>query len=351
MGAFYSKFLQLRRGEIDAAALQLAISHSWRSGTDVSASTKNRHFRGLTSRPGRVISYETLALPLTRPVWAFYLASVLLVYAAFHVEIATLANGDKNKSGGGDIFLLTVGILVSETVPKWLTSLRGSSASKQLLLVSWLPLACLLSWVYQSTLLSFLVKVAKERPIDTYQDVLDRQVPIYVTRGNMMGPLMATHPLPVVREAYDKLTVLHNRPYEEVMSLLVEGKAVIITGEDRFAAGHRHHFRLGTGLQLASVPAGYLVAVGHPLNGKVTSLVLGLVESGIHGKVTSDYYWLASLPEREHHRSRSGSEDAWRPLGTYHLLALFVVEASVVLAGCLVLFCELVHARRCCRGP
>ena len=91
---------------------------------------------------------------------------------------------------------------VSEGVsPKW-KHLRLQNRHGLALLFLWLPCGTLLSAAFTSNLLASLVAVETERPVDTFEQLVQRGEMIAMLRSTLLIRLMKESPREIVRRAH-----------------------------------------------------------------------------------------------------------------------------------------------------
>ena len=95
--------------------------------------------------------------------------------------------------------------LMDETFPKKWINRRGFVQSRKVLILIWLMFASnLLIWSYKSTLLSTLIPIYYENPINTLEDVDNSDLPLLVPRSTVLHRLLATDPRPTVKRIFRK---------------------------------------------------------------------------------------------------------------------------------------------------
>ena len=71
----------------------------------------------------------------------------------------------------------------------------------------WLMLASnILLWHYKNTLLSSLISIHYEKPMNTLEDIERSGLPVLVTKNNVAHWLMATDPRPTIKSIFKKTT-------------------------------------------------------------------------------------------------------------------------------------------------
>ena len=94
---------------------------------------------------------------------------------------------------------------MDETLPqKWINR-QGFGLSQKILILIWLMLASnILTWSYKSTLLSTLISISYENPIDTLSDVDRSDVPVMVPKSTVVHWLLATDPRATAKRIFNK---------------------------------------------------------------------------------------------------------------------------------------------------
>ena len=130
---------------------------------------------------------------------------------------------------------------------------------------------------YQSLLLSALVKVRLEDPINSYQDILDRDLPLYIVSNTIVEHLFKTSPFAIVRETFEKQSILFRTNSEggspaHILDAITDGKAVGNTALSRYF-GSRHKHRITEKLTVGTFPCGYYYDMNNPLLYKANGII------------------------------------------------------------------------------
>ena len=129
--------------------------------------------------------------------------------------------------------------------------LQNASVSKQLLLLSWVLMAGLLSMCYQSNLLASLLKVGLVPPIDNFRDVLAADLTVYMPNGTASPFMFFSYPSKVTKQLYRKNLVERGGLYqfkagnkfpERQVQEVLNGEATIVVITRNYY-GQRHMFR------------------------------------------------------------------------------------------------------------
>ncbi len=188
--------------------------------------------------PVPVNTYHTLYRPFDGRTWVFVAVatvSVVLVLWAinrFHPGI------ERRPSSSPLYHLMSAASvsLVGESVPARWFFIR-SAAPGFLLMFVWLPLALVLNSAYESILLSHLVSVSREEPVDTFQEMLALRLPFHLLGGTALDLVMARHPRRVVREVH-RLNVLRLgghfdvAPPDALTRKVLEGRVAMLATSD-----------------------------------------------------------------------------------------------------------------------
>ncbi len=172
---------------------------------DVSPAVFERTIGFSTGKPLPVDSIHTLSMPFDLPTWTCMCLTAAAVWLALSAVNRWHRSPDHvwapPPATGFHLLSVSVIPLISESLPLHWFSIRATRQGN-LLLFLWLPLATIVSSAYESNLLSSLVSVSYERPLDTFQELLESQVPLYMLGKTVMTPLMKHSARSEVREAF-----------------------------------------------------------------------------------------------------------------------------------------------------
>ena len=105
--------------------------------------------------------------------------------------------------------VIVFGFLIGVSVPSsWHP--QHQRISRQIVFIVWLLGSAVLFFSYVSQLLSQLVLVAFERPIDTTEDVLERGIPLMLTTGGSTLELFNNTHNPTMKEVLRKNVIENN---------------------------------------------------------------------------------------------------------------------------------------------
>ena len=103
--------------------------------------------------------------------------------------------------------LLSAFILIGQSLSQnWL--FREGLHTRRIILLKWLVLAAFLTWGYMSILLSQLVAIRYENPIDTIDDLDKSGLPLLIASGTGIEYMIANDPKPVVQRIYNRSIIV-----------------------------------------------------------------------------------------------------------------------------------------------
>ena len=125
-------------------------------------------------------------------------------------------------------------------------------------------MAGLLSMSYQSNLLASLLKVGLVPPLDTFGDIYEAGLAVYLPRGTAGPAMLSSYPSDITRKLYQEAVVERNGIYQpqgntfppHLAEEVLDGKAAIMVLSRNYY-GMRHMFRRGSGLTFARFYMGY----------------------------------------------------------------------------------------------
>ena len=100
--------------------------------------------------------------------------------------------------------IITLGVIIQQNVEVSYILKGNCAKSRKFLILKWMMIGVLLSNGYRSVLLATLVSPTFEKPIDTIQDLLDTERPIYGGRRSLMR-MMRTSSLESLRQLGTKI--------------------------------------------------------------------------------------------------------------------------------------------------
>ncbi len=173
------------------------MSHNWYTRNDLTPPMFQRDVYLYAKYPDLKSRYKTLLGPFNLLVWMALLAMIILTSVTLMVSNKYLT---KRNDSLFDTTVPSYSVLISESMPHHVMY-ANMSISKWTLLSFLIPLSTLLCHSYRSNLLASLVELQHEKPVDTYQDIMDRDITIYLANGTTVLPLSANSPNPIVVQA------------------------------------------------------------------------------------------------------------------------------------------------------
>ncbi len=326
--------------KVDAAAITLISNINWFKSTDLAANYHQREILVWSNYPKPKERFQTIGEPLNWEVWVGIVVSIALAALALYI----ISRMDLTGTVDRDMFTLwsiAVGTMVNEGLPDRVIRSSKNKAYKVLLFM-WIPMACLICMAYQSNLLAALVKTSTEKPINSYQDILDRGIVIYVPMGTLARYLFASSPNPLVQKVYDEAIVGrgglydldHGQVPESIMKEILEGRGVYDNLLLR-VTGQRHELRVAKDIVVGTYQCGYYFSMNNKHLVGVESIFQHILEAGLPQKITDRNLWQFALPEREFYRTENVEEAT--KLSVEHLAAVFFlcVVMLVMAAGTL----------------
>ena len=308
---------------------------------------QRREIAAYAKYPDDVTQYSTLVSPFGWWVWLFTAISIAAVY----VFIIVVVRVDAHNNIDMDIFQIgsiTCGPMIFEPMHRKLFYFDKAAALRVLLFI-WLPLSCLLGMSYRGNLLAFLVKTGKEKPIDTFDDVMERDLTMYLSRSSFGNAWAKSSPIPYMQKVYDNQVRKKNGSYTfdkggdwpaHVKQGVKEGTAIFTNIHIR-AIGTRHMYREAKDAVIGLFPTGFYHAMNLPVMDKVKWIIWTLAEVGIVNKITEvDYFFDMAQPEREFYRHQVVEEN--KTVTLQHVLPIFLISIALVVLTVLLFLTELV---------
>lgn len=148
----------------------------------------------------------------------------------------------------------------------------------------WMAAMLLITSAYKSNLLASLIVVEYEKPLDTYQEILDRGVTLATFNGAIMSEIMKNSHRPVMREILDVAVAKRGGSYKgkvpkHLLDGIEQGRAAIQTADINMI-GQRHKLRFASDF-LEKVPAGFFLKINHPYMDTYNIMLMRLIESGV----------------------------------------------------------------------
>ncbi len=284
--------------------------------------------------PQQISAVWTIFYPFVTPLW------ITLVLCTFVVTVVLLvinAQKLKDKSPSYHITAIAMLSIISEAFPKrWFD--KNITLQVKLLLFIWLPMSFLLSCVYRSSLLQFLVAGEFEDPPDTFAKVIERDLIISMPAGTLADQLFGNSPFDSMRLAY-RHGVKKGGFYpwgkgipQDLLEAVVEGRAVDLQDFDTLV-GNRHLFQMSK----KEYPIGYLLTGimfkrNSLLRAKMQPLLMALIDSGIYEHLKDLFLWRKAKSERDYERLNNDNDLViltWDHVGwTFLLVTCFGLAMS-----------------------
>ncbi len=144
------------------------------------------------AHPRETLKYLTLLEPLNGTTWTMTLVTILCVCIVL-IVLNHFGIGHSLEETRNDLFTISMvvfGTMINESLPGKLVALKKSALGFNSLIVIWIPCSCLIDMAYQSNLLAFLVKTSKEKPIDTFQDILERDMTVFLPSSTISAQML-----------------------------------------------------------------------------------------------------------------------------------------------------------------
>ncbi len=345
---FYEK---IYGGAIDASCKSLGMSGVI-SGIHFSPSLNHRETFLIGKPPGVKKRDEALIDPFNGLVWLGLTLSLcgMLLSLTLVSQLSPWLKLDFLES-----FTLVLSIMFKEPIPDNKIKLENS-LSRNVLLFTWLLTGTLLSMAYSSNLLASLVKDEQEKPMDTFQDILDAVITVYLNGKTPAQQELASSPVGIVKEVYEKQVLakegaIYRMPdsqvYEFAKRTIASGKGIFDNIEIR-QHGVKHLFRRGKETTFMSTPTTYYEALNNPVLDKFNRNFQYMIDSGIYkGHLQAKYVFDMEFSEREFYRNEP-DQPRWRKLSMIHLKSMFytfIVPTMAIAVFCAETGAALVMAK------
>ncbi len=300
-------------------------------------------FTFATRLPREVNRYLTFSYPLQWQVWLATATVCLAMFLALHsVGQLDAELTSRGRQKAFNTFAITFCNVIGESVDQRFLSLKVGRPT-QILLATWVPMACVMALAYQSNLFAALMKADVERPVDSFQDVVDRDIKMYIAGATLIPFLLKTSPRETDRRAFADHGVLFQKTESGdapsfVREDVLSGKGVISNIPETLL-GYRHIYRLGRNLQVGSFPSGYYFGMGHPMRDQVNFMMQVLIDVGMVQRLQATHSWKHSYPERQHYRKQR--HEPWRALDMEPFLSFYLVGGVLLSTSVLMFGVEL----------
>ena len=105
---------------------------------------------------------------------------------------------------------ISIGPIIDESIDHSYVNSRSCAKARQLLLLMWLLVGFILTLSYKSVLLSTLVNIGYEKPIDNVDDLLKSGKSIMIPGNTMVPDYMKNDPRKRLNEVAKKQMILYN---------------------------------------------------------------------------------------------------------------------------------------------
>ncbi len=317
------------------------MSHNWYIGNDLTLPMFQRVLSLYAKYPYLKSRYETLLGPFNFSVWMALLTMIISTSITLVLSSKCLV---KSNNSLFDSTVPSYSVLISESMPYHIMY-KSMSTSKWTLLSFLIPLSAFLCHAYRSNLLASLIEHEHEKPVDTYQDIIDRDITIYLANGTTVLPLMANSPNPTVVQTYWNNLIgkdgIYNKENgkapDRVWNALYSGKGVILYPKEK----EKLYIRRGRSLILGNFMCGYYLTMGHPINPMLVKTIQHLVENGIYQKLVDHFVWIRKADLRQVIRNKALQEEKWTKLQNGHIMPVYLMSAVLIAFSCLVFIGDL----------
>ena len=110
-------------------------------------------------------------------------------------------------------FLLSTELIPNVRLEKWIN--RKGFRIRKALILKWIFLGNVLTMAYKSTLLSTLITIRYNMPIDTLADFDSSGLPMVVAKGTAIHSLLKSDPRAVMKQIYNRTIVFEHTPESE----------------------------------------------------------------------------------------------------------------------------------------
>ena len=103
-----------------------------------------------------------------------------------------------------DIFIATE-LIPRRRLKKWMN--RDGFSIRKILILKWIVLGSVLTWAYKSTLLSTLVTIRYNKPIDTLADLDTSGLPLVIVEGSFYHKVIENDQRDIMKRIYNRSIV------------------------------------------------------------------------------------------------------------------------------------------------
>ena len=232
----------------------VSITHDRYQVVDYSIPTYLVEYSHFALKPKVLDPFENIVMPFQNSVWMITAATVVLMGSCLLIIYRvydTLSEDDllpfplltiKNPA---DFILLPLSMLVQQDRLKWFKfAYKTSAGSMTVLLWSLGGLVLMLSYV--SNLRASLIAIAYEKPVDTVQDILDRDEDLWYISGTSLLDNLKNSAREDIRQLHEQVlrkNTFYNYtfglPLKEMNIMIETGQGQLIAHQDaaRFQMG------------------------------------------------------------------------------------------------------------------
>ena len=287
--------------------------------------------------PYKINSYDTLMNPFDVYIWIFTIAASICVFLTLVLIQGLWTRTSEDPLPHGWLFqdvVLCLTVAIDESIPhKWFTR-RSFLNARRLLIIQWLMWANILSWGYKGILLSKLVTVTYNKPIDTLQQMDQSDLPFYIPDITILSTMVELDPRDVVKRIKTKGVSL---PFRDVF--IEDTNQKMENGEIMLMASDTHWKSLENRVHQSKEPlarffTSCIVPRGSPLLHIFNSATHWLQACGIFEKIRNevmnnkDIHSLAKIEEKE-------------PLTILQLLACLILWGSGIFLAIIIFTGEI----------
>ena len=190
-------------------------------------------------KPKPIDNFGTLAYPFGFYVWmSLVVISVLVIIVLTFLDPLWIISGANGKTDfAGKAIDIVLASILQESISHSYYKVNGS---RFVLLFIWMLGALVISHAYRSTLLSTLVIITYESEINTLEQMLEKDMTMYVVQGTYIHQIMESPNIePKLQEAYQKLCKDKDGVYpfggsipKHILGDLFSGRAVLAGPKD-----------------------------------------------------------------------------------------------------------------------
>ncbi len=321
--------MQAASGTVDLVIGQIAYSTQLYGSADFANAMGYLLISMVHGHPQKKTTIWTVFYPFVTPVWIALVLCTLVV-----TLVLLIINLQKFKYNSPAYHIIAIAMLsiISEAFPKrWFE--KNITTQVKLILFIWLPMSFMISCVYRSSLLQFLVAGDFEDPPDTFAKVIERDLIIYMPAGTLADQVFGDSPYESMRLAYqhglkkDGFYPWGKGIPQNLLDNVIEGKGVDLQSPGTIV-GQRHHVQISK----KEYPVGYFLTGlvfkrNSPLQTKMLPYLMTLIDSGIYSHLKDMFLWQKAKPERDYERHKQDDDLViltWDHVGWIFLLVMCI---------------------------